>query len=310
MYPVSDYIYFGIHVKEQIDSLKNVKGISADVHFINGREKKTNYFKSIAQIRNKIKNEKYDLIHVHYGLSALFLLFLDPKIPVVITLHSGELFRKKGLINHLMQKAITLAAIKKATKVIVLNDSMVDLLSIHKEKLIKLPCGTDLKVFDNKSVQTNGKKIRIGFPGNKGRKEKNYPLFANILGLLNKSHAIEVIEFHNLTRAEVVANLSKIDLLLMTSTVEGSPQIIKEAMACNKPIVSTSVGDVKDLLADVKNAYVIDSFNPDRFVEPVCEILDLHPAERFSNGREKLIRMKLDSVQVSERLYDIYDTVL
>jgi teichuronic acid biosynthesis glycosyltransferase TuaC len=306
MYPVPDYIYFGIHVKEQIDALKKDEGVEGDVYFINGRESKLNYFKSISALRNKIDKGNYDLIHIHYGISGLFLLFYTPTIPVFVTLHSGELFQKKGYINHLMQKNLTLAIVKKVEKVIVLNDTMVTLLSPYKDKLVKLPCGTDLDLFtDNGQFKTLDKFV-IGFPGNKERKEKNYPLFMEIITELREARTVEVIEFHNLTRDEVIKGLGKIDLLLMTSTVEGSPQIIKEAMACNKPIISTRVGDVDDLLEDVSNSYVLDSFTSSDFLEPIVKIMNLPVAERFSNGRNKLIEMGLNSRKVSERIYQAY----
>lgn len=306
MYPVPDYIYFGIHVKEQIDALKKDEGVEGDVYFINGRESKLNYFKSISALRNKIENGKYDLIHIHYGISGLFLLFYTPKIPVFVTLHSGELFQKKGYVNHLMQKNLTMAIVKKVEKVIVLNDTMVTLLSQYKDKLVKLPCGTDLDLFSNTAQPRISDKFVIGFPGNKERKEKNYPLFMEIITELRKVRTVEVIEFHNLTREEVISGLGNIDLLLMTSTVEGSPQIIKEAMACNRPIISTKVGDVDDLLKNVSNAYVVDSFIFSDFLDPIVDIMNLPISARVSNGRAKLIEMGLNSRKVSERIYSIY----
>jgi teichuronic acid biosynthesis glycosyltransferase TuaC len=277
MYPVPDYIYFGIHVKEQIEEIERVSGIQKEVYFINGRAGKLNYLKSIAAIIELVKTGKFDLIHIHYGLSGLFLLFYTPPIPVVITVHSGELFMKKGYLNHVIQKSITLAAIKKAAKVIVLNDDMITLLHKHKDKLVKLPCGTDIGTFKEIPGVRRSAQTLIGFPGNKERKEKNYPLFNAIIEYLRADFDIKVIEFHNMTREEVIVSLNKIDLLLMTSTIEGSPQIIKEAMACNKAIVSTAVGDVSDLLHHVENSYIIDSFNPVDFVPPIKQILALAP---------------------------------
>ncbi|HEX8608112.1 MAG TPA: glycosyltransferase, partial [Pedobacter sp.] len=174
MYPVEDYIYFGIHVKEQIEAIAKHAPIEKEVYFINGRENKWNYFSSIGKIKDLISLGNFDLVHIHYGLSGLFLLFNKVKIPIVITLHSGELYRKKGLLNHLMQKTITLAILKSVSKVIVLNDDMMEMLSLHASKLIKLPCGTDLNLFKENTITRDTKKISIGFPGNKDRKEKNY----------------------------------------------------------------------------------------------------------------------------------------
>ena len=306
MYPVKDFIYFGIHVKEQIEAIKSNNGIDNEVYFINGRENKLNYFKSIWNIRKMVNNNKFDAIHVHYGISGLFLLFFKPKVPVIMTLHSGELFQKKGFINHLLQKKLTLTLLKRVNKIIVLNDEMISLLHLWNNKLIKLPCGTDLNYFNKKIVDAEPNKIIIGFPGNRERKEKNYQLFKKIIDQINATQKISVIEFHNLTREEVVTNLNKIDILVMTSLVEGSPQIIKEAMACNKPIVATAVGDVQDLLKDVTNCFVIKSFEPADFLYSINKILEIPIEERKTNGREKLLKMQLDSKSVSKKVYEIY----
>ncbi|MCX2477728.1 glycosyltransferase family 4 protein [Pedobacter sp. MC2016-15] len=310
MYPVPDYIYFGIHVKEQIDALRKDEGVENDVYFINGRESKLNYFKSIFALRKKIEQGNYDLIHIHYGISGLFLLFYTPKVPVIVTLHSGELFQKKGYINHLMQKNLTMAIVKRVQKVIVLNDTMISLLDQYKDKLVKLPCGTDLELFSNSAEPKRAPHFTIGFPGNKARPEKNHPLFMQIITELRKASTIDIIEFHNLTREEVIAGLGKIDLLLMTSTVEGSPQIIKEAMACNRPIISTNVGDVDDLLAGVANSTVVNNLDFRDFLEPVVKIMNLPASARLSNGREKLIEMGLNSRKVSERIFHLYKETL
>lgn len=306
MYPVPDYIYFGIHVKEQIEAIEKIAGIEKEIYFINGRASKLNYAKSINEIKDLVKKGNFDLIHVHYGLSALFLLFYTPEIPVVVTLHSGELFQKKGYLNHLAQKNITLAAVKKARKVVVLNDDMILLLKTYQDKLLKLPCGTDLTYFKEVPVEKKSEKIIIGFPGNKERKEKNYPLFIDIVNQLKTVYDIEVVEFHNMKREEVVANLNKIDLLLMTSTVEGSPQIIKEAMACNKPIVSTTVGDVEYLLEGVNHSYVVNSFDPENFIPPIKEVIKLSKEERKSDGRAQLLKLGLDAESVAQSIYKLY----
>jgi glycosyltransferase involved in cell wall biosynthesis len=310
MYPVADYIYFGIHVREQIDTIQDQFDVENEVYFINGRSSKWNYFKSIAEIKNILASKQFDVIHVHYGLSALFLLFFKPSVPVVVTLHSGELFQKKGYINHFFQKNITLSIIRNVKKVIVLNDDMIRLLDRHKSKLVKIPCGTDLGYFKETSTKNAKHKFTIGFPGNKARPEKNHPLFQEIVNRLAPYCDIEVIEFHNLKRDDVVANLNKIDLLLMTSTIEGSPQIVKEALACNRPIISTAVGDLTDLLDGVEHCEVIHSFDPEDFVLPIKKIIDLPAAERKSNGRAHLLKIGLDAQNVSKSVYELYEQLV
>ena len=310
MYPVADYIYFGIHVREQIETIQDQFDVENEIYFINGRSSKWNYVKSIAEIKNIIASKQFDVIHVHYGLSALFLLFFKQSVPVVVTLHSGELFQKKGYINHFFQKNITLSIIKNVKKVIVLNDDMIRLLSQHKNKLVKIPCGTYLGYFKESAAKKEKQKFTIGFPGNKARPEKNFALFQEIVNRLKPYCDIEVIEFHNLKRDDVVANLNKIDLLLMTSTIEGSPQIVKEALACNRPIISTAVGDLNDLLEGVDNSAVIHSFDPEEFILPIKKIIDLPAVERKSNGREHLLKIGLDAQNVSKSVYALYEQLV
>ena len=90
MYPVNCHKYYGIHVKEQIDSLTDT--ISGEVIFINAFENgKIEYLKSIFGIFRKLKSSHYDYIHIHYGISGLFLLLYRPDIKIFLTLHGGDI---------------------------------------------------------------------------------------------------------------------------------------------------------------------------------------------------------------------------
>ncbi|WP_316809597.1 glycosyltransferase family 4 protein [Pedobacter agri] len=307
MFPVEDYQSFGIHVKEQIESLKNVE---SDIFFINGRESKVNYFKSIRSIKHALKSKDYDLIHIHYAISGLFLLFFRPKVPVIITLHGGELFGMKGFINRFLQKNITLNILKYASKVIVLNDLTAELLKSHQNKLMKIPCGINANRFKQLAGPEETDTLKIGFPSSRSRIEKNWPLFTSIIEELKARFNIVVVEFDDMTRDEVAQNLNELDLLIMTSFSEGSPQIIKEAMGCNKPIVSTNVGDVSDLLQDVRNCFVVETFDKMDFIAPVEAILLLNKEDRVSNGRQKLMQMGIDEGSVAEKLSKMYESVI
>jgi glycosyltransferase involved in cell wall biosynthesis len=302
MYPKGGNDYYGIHVKEQIDSLNTIE---KQVYFINGRDKKYNYITSVINILRLLRSKEIDIVHIHFGLSGLFLLFTKKlKSKIIVTLHGSDFNTKSRF-----RKYINRSVLRKANKIIVVNDFM--LASLNKECAVKIPCGINTAFFQPSGNYRQSEEFIIGFPGSPTRIEKNYKLFCDIISELNKQNLkIKVCVFDKLTRAEVLDSLNSLDLLLLTSTSEGSPQIIKEAMSCNIPIISTQVGDVKHLLDGVKNSFVIDSFEVEPFIQPVKFIHSLPKADRVSNGRDRIIDLKLDNISVANALTLTYNSLI
>ena len=120
-------------------------------------------------------------------------------------------------------------------------------------------------------------------------------------------HEIKLVELKGYTRAQVTALMYNCDALLMTSKTEGSPQVIKEAMACGCPIVSVDVGDVAERVNGVKGCYVVSSREPKDIADALLQAIAF---EDRTNGREKIIEMGLSNEQVAKRLVDIYEHLL
>lgn len=306
MYPSKDKIYSGIFIKEQIEAFALKYPVNYKICLIDGKKSNFNYLKSIFSINFLIRKEKFDLIHIHFGLSGMFMLFsffLDT--PVIVTLHGSDIQSYKG--NRGLIQKISTVVVSRSDKAIILNDQMADILKKNRYKLIKIPCGINLSFFSKQRENLNNENFFIGFPSSRDREVKNYPLFFTIVeGLKARGHKISVIEFDNFNREEVAENLSKLDCLLMTSFSEGSPQIIKEALASNLPIISTNVGDVQLLLKDVENCFVVNSFEPQIFIEKVEFLIQLNPHDRKSNGKEKIKQLGLDQDTIITQLNDLY----
>ena len=90
----------------------------------------------------------------------------------------------------------------------------------------------------------------------------------------------------------------------MTSRHEGSPNVVKEAMACNLPIISTDVGDVREVTADTAGCAVCPSD-----AETLAAVLTVTLAEGLrTDGRERVRHLELSIV--AQRLVQIYEGVL
>jgi glycosyltransferase involved in cell wall biosynthesis len=94
------------------------------------------------------------------------------------------------------------------------------------------------------------------------------------------------------------------DALLLASRYEGSPNVVKEALACNLPVVSTPVGDVPERLDGVYPSVVVP-FDPDEMGKALAKILT---DRSRSNGRSHVL--KISNERVAERIVSVYQRVL
>ena len=138
---------------------------------------------------------------------------------------------------------------------------------------------------------------------------KDYPLAKTVIDRVNElsNERVELLEFTGYTREQSTMLMNAVDAILMTSKTEGSPQVIKEAMACGCPIVSVDVGDVKERVSMVEGCYVSETRNSDELAELLCKALSF---KRKTNGREALMRQNLTNKMIAERLICIYRTIL
>ena len=304
MWPTLDQPYYGIFVKEQLENIENKLNVKSDLYFIDGKNKgKLAYLKSIFALYNIIKKGKYDIIHIHYGLSGLFLLFYKPKSKIFMTLHGGDIQKEQGKkIQIFLAKKI----LKKVNKVFVLNDNMVKVVSSIGINYEILPCGVNQTFFNSSGkieILSNSKLIL--FPGDSERKVKNYPLFEETLNLLNErafyTYKYECI--HNLSRKEVRDLMLRADCLLMTSISEGSPQVVKEALSCGLRVISVPVGDVNQIIDNIKACYI--SKNHD--AKELALLVEASLKEDSSKIREQfLVKGTYDNESICNRIIKNY----
>lgn len=310
VYPSKEHPYHGIFVAEQIAAIKRLHPeVDFDVHYINGFKGKWQYIKSIWKVSKRINTGSYDLVHIHYGFSGLYLLApLVNKIPTITTFHGSDIQPKGG--NGWISVFVSRIVARHSDAAIVLNDDMETMVKPYCANTHMIPCAVDIHTFKPLPKTEDSKTLQIVFPSNHERKVKNYSLFCRVLKILETKYGInaEERELKNLSRREIAQLYSNVDVLLMTSKSEGSPQAVKEAMSCNLPCVSTPVGDVAVLLKGVKDSYVSKEHNAEELAELVA--MSLQRNGEGVSGREKVIDLKIDEESIAHKVYSLYCGIL
>lgn len=288
-------------VKEQGDALSDL-GVHVYYYAIKGKGA-NGYLSSLPGLKNAIKDHQIDLIHAHYGFCGA-LCVLQRNVPVVITFHNGETLTTKGKIIS------SLAARFSAYNIFVAQHIHDNLLCIPNGYSI-LPCGIDMKQLPllekQDAIHEMGlpkDRPNILFGGSFSNERKNYPLAKASIDLL--PFPVNLIELKGYSRSQVNKLLCGCDLFLLPTKSEGSPQVVKEALACNCPVVATAVADIPELLEGVKHSYAT-GFDAREIATRIETIVQ--NGER-SDGRKKITERKLDNPQVAESLLDIYHSVL
>ena len=115
---------------------------------------------------------------------------------------------------------------------------------------------------------------------------------------------INLIELRWYNREKVNLIMNAVDLLLVTSHSETGPLVVKEAMACNCPIVSTDVGDVKSIIGGTEGCY-ITTYDPEDVAYKIKRALDFG---KRTNGREKIKHFDLNII--ARKIIRVYEKVL
>lgn len=261
------------------------------------------YLKALFRIRKVLKNGDFNLIHAHYSYCG-FITWIFSKVPVICSLMGSDIYRQNqcvSILTKLFSKYLW-------TTTIVKSEKMQE--CIPKSSLI--PNGVDMENFRiiNKPVAcekvgySEQQKNIIFIATSPEKPVKNLELAYKSIKLLNnnkvKLHIISDKSFNELPYFYNAASL-----LLLTSLSEGSPNIVKEAMACNCPIVSVDVGDVKETIGNTQGCYIC-SYYPEDVAEKIRLALNFADEKGRTNGRLRIMNMNLDEEKIAKKIIDIY----
>ena len=287
--------HYAPFIKEQVEAIEK-QGVECRFFGVDGKGI-IGYLRHLPKLTKAIREFRPDIIHAHYGLCGL-LANLQRRIPVVTTYHGSDINNPRAF--RLSKRSIRLSRFN-----IFVSQKNLDVVQPRKDFAL-IPCGINLDEYPIIEKSEARRKMKLD-------RASKYVLFAGAfdnpvknaslaLSAMKQVPEAELLELKGYSRTQVAHLMQAVDALLMTSLTEGSPQVIKEAMACGCPIVSVDVGDVKTRISGLNGCFISD-----RSIDDIAASLQkaLAFVERTS-GRDAIIKDGLTNYQIARKIIDCY----
>ncbi len=317
MYPSERLPFYGSFVSDEVSSLRRA-GVDVDVYFVNGREHKFSYAMMPFGFFSRVLRREYDVVHVHHSFCG-FVATLQRRVPVVWTFHEGamaavdsERVDPRAIKRLAYSRRLKRWVATRANAVIAVSAHLRDLMGRPDADVI--PCGIDLERFQ--PIDPAEAKRRLGlspelryvlFPSTPSRPEKRFALADAAMRRLRETapeyRDVELMVLNEVPHESVPDFINGAEAVLMTSKFEASPITIREALACNVPVVSTAVGDVPAVLDGIRGCYVAND-DPDSLAAALRAVL---AGPRRVESRHRMMAYSIDLQ--TRALLDVYRRV-
>jgi glycosyltransferase involved in cell wall biosynthesis len=272
IYPSAKAPDSGVFVEQQVKGLR-AAGVDIDVLIVNRRERgRSCYLTLFNEVQSKVREVRPDIVHSMYGgvMADIVTRAVNDR-STVVTFHGSDLLgdRSAGRIMQLMANYGVRAswrAARRATGIVAVSEIVGSALpdNIDRSKVRIIPCGIDLERFRpldraacRRQLGWTSNKFYVLFGGNGGNPIKRFHLAqAAVHELSALGVAAEIRQLQGLENRIVPLWINASDVVLLTSFHEGSPTIVKEALACGVPVVSVDVGDVRERILGIKGCYI------------------------------------------------------
>jgi teichuronic acid biosynthesis glycosyltransferase TuaC len=305
-------------IKRQAEFL-SAAGVDITVFQFRGAKRPDYYLRAWLRLRRQLSRGRYDLVHAQFGQSGL--LALPKQIPLVVTFRGSDLLGIVGRDGKYtwaskIGKWASRVVARAANAVIVVSEHMKASLPNGVRPLV-LPSGLDFNLF--RPIPRAEARARLGLPsdrrlvlfaGNPDTARKRFGLARAAIAALTAGQppgaaTVELVVAWGAPHEEMPLYMGAADALLFTSMQEGSPNVVKEALACNLPVVSVAVGDVPERLRGVSNCELVDDERPEALALALGRVL---AAGHRSDGREHV--QQLNEQHITQRVIDLYRSVL
>ncbi|MDR4484893.1 MAG: glycosyltransferase [Nitrospirales bacterium] len=321
IYPTLAHPTCGTFVEQQVKGIMRI-GVDVEVIYLNRIQEGVKVYRGLGcKIEERIKLFNPDVVHVMYGGIMADLVTKAITIrPTVVTFHGSDLLGQNlsGIFRKMISRCGVYASWRAAWRahgVIVVSKVLQDALPkfVNQSKVRIIPCGIDFsrfKTLDRKECRDHlgwdPNCFTILFNGNSADPVKRPSLARHAMDILVKNLGIsaKLQELRCVPNEEVPIWMNASNVVLLTSLHEGSPTVIKEALACNVPIVSVDVGDVREQIREIEGCYIALSTPEDLAAK--LELVSLGSGRVES--RQRMQKLSIESI--AHRVAGFYQELL
>jgi glycosyltransferase involved in cell wall biosynthesis len=301
-------------ISRQVDFLR-AAGVDVDVFRFRGNGSPLRYASAWLGVQRRLRRRRYDLVHAQFGQSGL--LALPKRLPLVVTFRGDDLegvlsnttgrLTARGRLLPLLSRAVA----RRADATIVVSAHMKALLHSEARPHV-IPSGLDLERF--RLIPQAEARSHLGLPfdrrlvlfvGSPTSSRKRYDLARQAVEILQRTLPAELVLGWAVPHEQIPYFMNACDALVFTSRQEGSPNVVKEALACNLPVVSVAIGDVPERLRDLAGCEVSADDQPETIAAALVRALSR--GTRIA-GRERMLA--LDEHVITEQVIGVYRSVL
>jgi colanic acid/amylovoran biosynthesis glycosyltransferase len=294
--------------------------------FSHSKKERELIFYNSFQISNLIRHKNIDLIHAHYGTSAITILEVakKSKVPLIVSFHGVD--ASKALNNKTYADRLP-ELFEYASKIIIVSRHMIDTLKLHKwlNKVLLIPYYVDPEFFKPSGHQATDRVIRLLHSGRLvGKKgvpdlirvfhnlyQKHNNISLTILGdgpelmrcknLVSDLNLTAVVKFLGARNNEAVKQeMDAADIFVLNSRkddngdMEGTPVSLIEAMAMEKAVVSTLHAGIPDIIKNRVNGLLVAEKDNAALEAALTELIE-NPALRNNLAKEarNFVKVKL-----------------